>query len=229
MGRPGRAEDKQLPGVPRVRPRRRADAARGHRLGGGVPQGHLAARSATRAHNQRGQAKPAQPAAVRPDRPALAARHGQAVVTATAHLRVGGRHRGQRRHGADPLQHLPVRGGPRGGHPRRVGPGGAGTLPGVAGHRRARSRRQGRRRHRCRHVLPGRPPTRLGPQPADHRGVLHRGPATPSHQGQPTPGRARHDAGRGRREPGPVAHPRGTAGHRHPDPVRPARHRRPAP
>ena len=44
--------------------------------------------------------------------------------------------------------------------------------------------------------------------------------------GQPAPRRARHDPGRGPREPGPVANPAGTAGHPHPHPVRPARHRR---
>lgn len=52
VGRSGRAEDEQLPGVPRVSARRPGDAARWHRPGGGVSPWRLAARAAARPDHQ---------------------------------------------------------------------------------------------------------------------------------------------------------------------------------
>ena len=62
-------------GVRPARPRRRRDAARGHRLGGRVPARRLAAAHPARADPQRRQGpRRPQPPAVRPHHPALAAR-----------------------------------------------------------------------------------------------------------------------------------------------------------
>lgn len=74
----------QLSGVPRLRPRRRGDAARGHRLAGGVSPRRLATGAVTRVDRQRWQDPRAPQVALRPHRSALDSGAGQTPVAAAA-------------------------------------------------------------------------------------------------------------------------------------------------
>ncbi len=202
--------------------------ARRHRLGGRVSPRHLAAAYPARADPKPGKRpQRPQPPALRPDRPAVAAGAGQTLGPAATELGADASApcmsdvAGLTRFSAFLDRAAPAVDALAGDRPAA-----ARTLPGLAGHPALRPRRERGRRHRTGHLLPGDPPTRLGRQPADHRGVLpRRHPAAPprltrqlaEHVMAQVEAPANLD-----RWP----HPRGPADHPDLDPVRAARHRR---